>query len=79
MVKKDIQQPSPVIVEVQHATDCYIVSHEVQLYSGMDIVVMSGDVFCCSKVCDTLVGVLYYLVCVTDYIRDQLTFVIFSV
>ena len=30
---------------------CYIV---------LDIIVMSGEVFCCSEVCDTLVGVLVF-------------------
>ena len=29
----------------------------VRLYIGVDIVVMSGDVFCCSEVCGILVGI----------------------
>ena len=29
----------------------------MRLYSVMEIVVMSGEVACCSVVCDTLVGV----------------------
>ena len=33
--------------------------HVVRLYSVVEIVVMSGDVACCSVVCGTLVGVLY--------------------
>ena len=34
-----------------------IVCHIVWLYSVLEIVLMSGEVACCSVVCDTLVGV----------------------
>ena len=34
-----------------------IVCHVVWLYSVVEIVVMSGEVACCSVVCGTLVGV----------------------
>ena len=34
-----------------------IVCHVVRPYSVVEIVVMSGEVACCSVVCDTLVGV----------------------
>ena len=32
-------------------------------YNVVDIVVMSGDMVCCSVVCDTLVGVAVYSMC----------------
>ena len=35
----------------------FVVCHFVRLYNYVDIVVMSGDVDCCSVVCGTLVGV----------------------
>ena len=34
--------------------------HVVLFYSAVDIVVMSGDVFYCSEVSDTLVGVTVF-------------------
>ena len=34
-----------------------VVCHVVRLYSVVDIVVISGDVVCCSVVCGTMVGV----------------------
>ena len=34
-----------------------IVCHVVHLYSVVEIVVMSGEMACCSVVCDNLVGV----------------------
>ena len=36
---------------------CQVVCQVVRLYSVVDIVVMSGEVVCCSVVCGTLVGV----------------------
>ena len=39
-----------------------IVCQVVRLYSIVDIVVMSGEVACCSVVCDTLVGVSVFSV-----------------
>ena len=39
-----------------------IVCQIVRLYSVVEIVVMSGEVACCSVVCDTLVGVSVFSV-----------------
>ena len=43
-----------------------VVYHAVRLYTVVDIVLMSGDVVCCSVVCGTLMGVAVF----TDYFRD---------
>ena len=43
-----------------------IVCQVVQLYSVVEIVVMSGEVACCSVVCDTLVGVSVFSVMCTE-------------
>ena len=40
----------------------------VQLYSVVDIVVMSGEVACCSVVCGTLVGVLVFSVMWSEFL-----------
>ena len=55
--------------------------HVVMLHIVVNMVIMSGDVACCSVVCGTLLGVSlsYYVSRVTDYIRDQLTSVIIGV
>ena len=42
----------------------YIVCQVVRLYNVVEIVVMSGEVACCSVVCGTLVGVsVFILMC----------------
>ena len=56
-----------------------IVCQAVRLYSVVEIVVMSGEVACCSVVCGTLVGVSVFSVMCSDYVRDQLTSMVVGV
>ena len=44
-----------------------IVCQVVQLYSVVEIVVMSGEVACCNVVCGTLVGVSVFSVMCSEY------------
>ena len=49
-----------VIMERRYEFSACIVCQVVRLYSVVDIVVMSGEVACCSVVCGTLMGVLVF-------------------
>ena len=40
----------------------------VRLYSVVDIVVMSGEVACCSVVCGTLVGVSVFSIMCSEFL-----------
>ena len=46
----------------------YIVCQVVRLYSVVEIVVMPGEVACCSVVCSTLVGVSVFSVICSEWI-----------
>ena len=52
----------------------YIVFQVVRLYSVVEIVVMSGEVACCSVVCGTLVGVsVFSMMCSELLIMSEIT------
>ena len=44
----------------------WVVCQVVRLYNGVGIVVMSGDVVCCSVVCGTLMGVSVFSIMCSD-------------
>ena len=51
-----------VIIEIRSEFSACIVCQVVRLYIVVEIVVMSGEVACCSIVCSTLVGVSVFSV-----------------
>ena len=50
-----------------------IVCQVVRLYSVEEIVVMSGEVVCCSVVCGTLVGVSVFSMCSELLIMSEIS------
>ena len=45
----------------------------LRLYSVVDIVVMSGDVVCCSVMCGTIVGVSVFCMCSEVLIMSEIS------
>ena len=53
----------------------------VRLYNVVEIVVMSGEVACCSVVCSTLVGVSVFSIMCSEllHVGDQMNSMVVSV